>query len=73
MKIQVNIDKKFMPHDKKGNREEIVNYIVSFPDVYGKIRHNTIDQIVQMRDNFNEVISEFEKWEKENIKKEGVK
>lgn len=69
MKIEVNIDKKLMPRTKKDDsksRPEIVNYIISYPDHRGRIRHNTEDEIREIAINLQEVIKEVDKWHEEN-------
>lgn len=72
MKVDINIDKKLMPKDENGNREEIINYIISYPNHIGRIRHNTEDEIRKIILNLQEVIKEADEWHKLNPKREGV-
>lgn len=70
MKIEVNIDKKLMSKNKEGNREELINYIISYPNHRGRIRHNTEDEIRKLSENLKEVIKEVDKWHELNPVKE---
>ncbi|TET75164.1 MAG: hypothetical protein E3J56_01060 [Candidatus Aminicenantes bacterium] len=69
MKIDVVVDKKLMPRTEKDDPESrpvIINYIISYPDIHGKIRYNTEDEIRKISLNFQEVIKEIDKWHEEN-------
>lgn len=66
MQIKVAIDKKLMSCDKDGNRPEIINHIISYPDIHGRIRHNTEDEIKKLSLNLIEVVSEAKNWHIKN-------
>lgn len=72
MKIEVNIDRKLMPKDKDGNRKEIINYIISYPDHRGRIRYYTEDEIKEIALNLQEVVKEIDLWHEKNPEKEEV-